>query len=548
MLNVVAIASAASTAESADITNQRFAQLVASQVASSDTAPLSDRLSSIKGVLSTSLQNELQCATPNLYATCTFQAYQQMYLDPAIALIRTELEVVKTNVSLNADKYRTVLSRLSTEDRTIYDASFRKSSQAPHGDPAAYKTMLESCAVLKSDCTMVSVDNQPTPHLIPLVLMTRERIPDYKSIVAGVVEQAVAALPISSLGPATIFRPGDETKSPYRMVEKALTKGPNREYPDCSQIFDVFGCIIECEDYTAMSAIVDAFADQHKRGVLQISRSKDRWSTPSDGGWRDLMLNIVVKGVVFEVQVVLHAMLVARTAMDAHTAYNQFRSFAEVFRLLELSTDLASALVDDDGGDGWDGAGRESAAARISELEAANESNVSRLASLESEKEAFIRRLSSTEFEYKPDGGDGWDDAGRKSAAARIFELEAKVATLIAEKAAVEAEKAAVEVEKAAVEAEKATVEVEKAAVEAEKTAIEAAREADKRTYETMAAKMAEDFAAQLLQLKKEDVKPRRRRLPMPPPHAGQLELEHPGTEELLAEQTAAKDAQHSSA
>jgi hypothetical protein len=52
------------------------------------------------------------------------------------------------------------------------------------------------------------------------------------------------------------------------------------------------------------------------------------------------MLSIVVIGVVFEVQVVLHAMLTARSTMDAHTACNQFRSFAEVFGLLELPTDL----------------------------------------------------------------------------------------------------------------------------------------------------------------------------------------------------------------
>ena len=49
-----------------------------------------------------------------------------------------------------------------------------------------------------------------------------------------------------------------------------------------------------------------------------------------------MMVNLDVNGVVFEVQIVLRSMLVARTSMDAHAAYNQFRSFAEVFDLLGI--------------------------------------------------------------------------------------------------------------------------------------------------------------------------------------------------------------------
>jgi hypothetical protein len=137
-----------------------------------------------------------------------------------------------------------------------------------------------------------------------------------------------------------IYRPNDETKSPYRIIEKSLTKGPDPDYPDCSKVFDVFGCIIECQDYRQMAAIVDAFRDRYRRESIQITRVKDRWTTPSDGGWRDLMINIVVNEIVYEVQVVLQAMKKARTALDAHKAYNQFRSFAEVFALLKLSTDV----------------------------------------------------------------------------------------------------------------------------------------------------------------------------------------------------------------
>ena len=44
--------------------------------------------------------------------------------------------------------------------------------------------------------------------------------------------------------------------------------------------------------------------------------------------------------VVFEIQVVLTAMLNARRSMDAHRTYNQFRCFVEVFALLGIDPEL----------------------------------------------------------------------------------------------------------------------------------------------------------------------------------------------------------------
>jgi hypothetical protein len=242
------------------------------------------------------------------------------------------------------------------------------------------------------------------------------------------LHQAAATIS-GTMPPDTIYRPGDQTKSPYRMVEKALTKGPNRAYPDCSQILDVFGCIIDCQDYAAMAAVVDAFADQHKSGTVQIARMKDRWKNPSEGGWRDLMLNIVVNGkVVFEVQVVLHAMLVARKALDAHTAYNQFRSFAEVFGLLELPMEIELAAA---------------AAARISELEAENKRLVDEIAAMA---------------------------AGKAAVEAEKAAADGRIATVEAEKAAVEAEKALADDRITTVEAEKAELAAKVESLQAQLT------------------------------------------------------------------------------
>ena len=190
--------------------------------------------------------------------------------------------------------------------------------------------------------------------------MVREQIPTYKQVVEGVVAEAAAAVASASIAtntpaaahptPAIIYRPHDETKAPYRIIEKALTKGPrNPTHPDCSKVLDVFGCIIDCADYVSMAAVVAAFAAQHQRGELQLSRIKDRWTAPSSGGWRDLMLNLVINGIVFEVQIVHTKMLGARTGMDAHKAYNQFRSFFEIFDMLDIDTELDKVVVGEGG-------------------------------------------------------------------------------------------------------------------------------------------------------------------------------------------------------
>lgn len=319
-------------------------QLVASVGNQSDEAALSDQLSPIKNILSIGLQTELEFASANLYISCDFKVYKDLYLAPIIEVILKSLRAMAAKVDKDPDSYRVLLFGLKRSDKIIYDESFKKCSQPPYGDSDGYDKMLVRCAALQEECDFAVVQSQPTKDLIPLVLMSRERIPAYKAMIARILVEARGAC--ISLDAAVvvkvIYRPGDETKSPYRMIEKAFTKGPNRDYPDCSKIFDVFGCIVVCSDYAMMTAVVDTLANQHKRGVIQIVRIKDRWTVPSDGGWRDFMVNVVIDKVVFEVQVVLQAMLKVRGTLDGHAAYNQFRCFFEVFGLLGLSTDIVN--------------------------------------------------------------------------------------------------------------------------------------------------------------------------------------------------------------
>lgn len=60
-----------------------------------------------------------------------------------------------------------------------------------------------------------------------------------------------------------------------------------------------------------------------------VCRMKDSWTGLSKAGWRDYKVNIVFSGIVFEIQVVLDGMMTARTKLDGHLAYNEFRFLYE---------------------------------------------------------------------------------------------------------------------------------------------------------------------------------------------------------------------------
>lgn len=66
----------------------------------------------------------------------------------------------------------------------------------------------------------------------------------------------------------------------------------------------------------------------HSRSWV-VCRMKDSWTGLSKAGWRDYKVNVVFSGIVFEIQVVLESMMTARTKLDGHLAYNEFRFLYE---------------------------------------------------------------------------------------------------------------------------------------------------------------------------------------------------------------------------
>lgn len=358
------------------------------------TAPLCERVASLKDVLEICLATELALTPPRIHSSCNFKPHMQTYVDPAIELIKSELEYLKADVASNPEAYRQLLLATTANAQKVYQLAFSASVNEPNGgDPAAYSRMMRHTAALESECRILGKQRQqqPTSELIPLVLLIRENIPAFKHAVKAVVAQArqlvastseqrqraavaterpaaAAALtagrrPRSSI--ALRYRQNDQTKSPYRIIEKSLTKGPMQGYPDVRKVLDVFGCIIECADYDAMAAVVHGFLTMHSGGgqdagdaraevgAVVICRVKDRWLRPLANGWRDLILNVEVNGAaIFEVQVVLRAMVEAQTAAglgpshkggEHSHSHKQVRCFTEVFALIGIPVEASRA-------------------------------------------------------------------------------------------------------------------------------------------------------------------------------------------------------------
>ena len=84
-----------------------------------------------------------------------------------------------------------------------------------------------------------------------LVLAVRREIPEFKAAVAAVLEQANIDVPDAGT-------PGyrELTKSPYRMVEKALTKGPGKGEGKASGE-RTMGRVCSDDDYDTSSSSYD---------------------------------------------------------------------------------------------------------------------------------------------------------------------------------------------------------------------------------------------------------------------------------------------------
>jgi hypothetical protein len=121
-------------------------------------------------------------------------------------------------------------------------------------------------------------------------------------------------------------------KRPFRAMEKITFAAPEPEtHVQANKLLDVVRGMIVCDSASSMLAV---FQQILSSDTLQIVRFKNRLVQPTDGGWGDCLLNLVLKedrieNHVFEVQIVPKSMLEVRT-IGGHHDYAVFRCAREL--------------------------------------------------------------------------------------------------------------------------------------------------------------------------------------------------------------------------
>ena len=137
---------------------------------------------------------------------------------------------------------------------------------------------------------------------------------------------------------------GAPPKRIFRALEKTVMKPaghPNLDKAD--NVCDVIRGMIVYGNFGDMILGIEATA---KHEDVVIMRTKDRYSSPTSGGWMDLVVNLSFKSDrnahVCEIQFIHQGLLAVRKMCGGHHVYNTFRSALE---LLETHNALESAEV-----------------------------------------------------------------------------------------------------------------------------------------------------------------------------------------------------------
>lgn len=139
------------------------------------------------------------------------------------------------------------------------------------------------------------------------------------------------------------------SKRIFRSHEKVcLGTGP-------TGLLDVARGGIKCPTMSSVCKAMQALLDEAKAGKLELLRIKMRFHEPSDGGWRDALVNFRFPDDesrhVCELQVMHNKMMTIRADMGAHKDYAQIRGAIEILELHGCSwRDEAGdeALLEDD--------------------------------------------------------------------------------------------------------------------------------------------------------------------------------------------------------
>ena len=157
--------------------------------------------------------------------------------------------------------------------------------------------------------------------------------PAFDVVLRAVSEATGTKLELASLIHRSQGKEVSGLKRCTRIVEKVqLRPGDGRGRSD--RVCDVCRAMLIASDMAGVAAISNALIALSNDGVVTVRRIKDRFATPTAGGWRDLMVNVVIaddpRQHVCEVQISHEMMLTARKGLPGHAIYAIVRNASEL--------------------------------------------------------------------------------------------------------------------------------------------------------------------------------------------------------------------------
>jgi hypothetical protein len=204
----------------------------------------------------------------------------------------------------------------------------------------------------KQRCSTVAAKKiDPVQHasipksLIDLMLDAGSSQPEFTEFLDLLKEKVPACENHVFLGP--IKRP---SRILCKLVLKMLSRGmEERLLPYATDARDVIRAMVVADSFSMAHAIGCSIVALEEEQQLICTKHKDRFTKPTEGGWRDESFNVVagsVAGHNQEVQVAVEQMVVAREKMGGHDAFEGVRDTLAILSILNVKLEKPKLVED----------------------------------------------------------------------------------------------------------------------------------------------------------------------------------------------------------
>eukprot|EP00750_Incisomonas_marina_P011227 INCI16357.10.p2 GENE.INCI16357.10~~INCI16357.10.p2 ORF type:complete len:681 (-),score=132.13 INCI16357.10:51-2093(-) len=272
----------------------------------------------LKNMNDGSLESIISTSMPNPWAT----SFELAFVRPCLAVLKSFLQQELQLAAENLTKLRELCEVLMGGFQGIYKAIATKFVEPDPGLPRFNEIAAQIAEKARRHPQTIANGKPAQAHadLVRLYIACYRVGPRFASFHAD-VKKRTNAMEGSDVGPL---------KSMYRAMEKAAFRDDGKQWSADNVLDIVRGSLLfdRLEQFTLCLQVLEEYP-----GVT-IARVKNRFQTPTDGGWRDCMVNVCFDDdpdhVICELQLIHHTLMLARKGMNGHNDYVTYRSGIEL--------------------------------------------------------------------------------------------------------------------------------------------------------------------------------------------------------------------------